>query len=307
MKTKKTTVLFGAVVSFSIAFSQSSFKELDSPSPPGQFFLLPSSTAGDSPAPQDSSQPVLLRGTAYGDPWTIYRLTQKEIRQFSVREIGNYLPLIPGVSQVNGALHIRSDRDGSPTYLLDGFNVTSPLDNSAFVSLIPEAIDELQIHTGAYGAEFGRSTAGIVLSRMRTGSDTLQFGLKLLSDDMGGPDGKALGTTVFGYRNIVLTAGGPVFPGLKFFVAGQHNFMRDRQPMFLDAFRFDSLRVDNTSSRYRSGMPADSQALLPGAIDFRTNSIPGNKLEDNTVQGNVTLDLGGLRFQVLGSYENKQT
>ncbi|MDI6802350.1 MAG: TonB-dependent receptor plug domain-containing protein [Bacteroidota bacterium] len=232
-------------------------------------------------------------------PHTFYRLTVNDINRLPIRGIESYLPLFPGIIEINGNLHLRASRANDITYLLDGFNVTNPIKHSNNVSLIPEAIDQLEIHTGAFGANYGWTTGGVVQSRMRTGGDEYEFSADMRSDDFAKPGNQFFKTSSYGYRNVVMTAGGPLPYGIKFFVAGQHNFWRNRQPMFLEEFRFDTLKEDSWS--FNSGKP------LPGPLEFQKNYLYNNWNENNTIQANLTTNYYNLHFRLIGSFEHDRT
>lgn len=235
----------------------------------------------------------------FQNPHTLFRLTLNNLNRLPVRGIENYLPLFPGVIEINGSLHLRASRANDIAYLLDGFNVTNPINNSSGVSLIPEAIGNLELHTGAFGANFGWTTGGVVQSRMRTGGDEYEFCADMRSDDFAKPGNQFFKTSSFGYRNIVLTAGGPLVHGIKFFVAGQHNFWRNRQPMFLEKFRLDSLREDRWS--------INPNKLLPGPLEFQNNYLHNNWNENNTIQANLTSNYDNFHFQLIGSFTHDRT
>lgn len=58
-------------------------------------------------------------------------------------------------------------------YIVDGINTTELVVGSIGTSVVNEFIDEIQILTGGYGAEYGRSTGGVVNVVTKTGSDEL--------------------------------------------------------------------------------------------------------------------------------------
>lgn len=233
------------------------------------------------------------------NPHTFYRLTLSDFNRLPIRGVESYLPIFSGIIEINGSLHLRASRANDIAYLLDGFNVTNPINNSNGVSLIPEAIDQLEIHTGAFGAKYGRTTGGVVHSRMRTGGDEFEFSADIRSDDFAKPGNQFFKTSSFGYRNVVMTAGGALPIGIKFFVAGQHNFWRQRQPMFLEYFRFDSLREDRWS--FNPGK------LLPAPLEFRNNYLYNNWNESNTIQANLTTNYDNFHFQLIGSFTHDRT
>ena len=61
-------------------------------------------------------------------------------------------------------------------YFFNGFNITNTFNNLDFAQIPFEAIAEQQTKTGGYGAEFGRSTGGVVNQVSRRGSNEFHAG-----------------------------------------------------------------------------------------------------------------------------------
>ena len=61
-------------------------------------------------------------------------------------------------------------------YYINGYPVTNPLSALGFSTLPFDAIDQEQILTGGYGAEFGRSTGGVINIVTKRGTNEWKFG-----------------------------------------------------------------------------------------------------------------------------------
>ncbi len=244
-----------------------------------------------TPSPADSFQPRYV--------FSAHRLTGKKILSFPFRGLQNYLSILPAVVSQNGNLHFRGGRSGEVGYFIDGFPVTNPFFNSNGVEIIPEAIEEIDVTTGAYGPEFGRSNAGLVHTRMKTGSDSLQFFFSSQTDNLVNTGSEFWNATSFGYRDFVGTLSGPIIPGFEFLVAGEHEFFGNRQQMFLEPFRFENLVQDGLGSR-PVGTP------LPGPVEFKRNFLENNASSRTTLQGNSTIELGDLQVRLTGSYSKSE-
>ena len=61
-------------------------------------------------------------------------------------------------------------------YYVNGFNITNAFNNLAFAQIPFEAIAEQQVKTGGYGAEFGRSTGGVVNLITKRGTNAFSAG-----------------------------------------------------------------------------------------------------------------------------------
>ncbi len=62
-------------------------------------------------------------------------------------------------------------------YYINGFPVTNPLTNLGFSSLPYDAIDQMQVLTGGYGAAFGRATGGVINITTKRGSNEWKAGV----------------------------------------------------------------------------------------------------------------------------------
>ncbi|MGA0255642.1 MAG: TonB-dependent receptor [Rhodothermales bacterium] len=102
-----------------------------------------------------------------------------EIRSLPVENFGQILGLQAGV--VNG--HFRGGRMGEVGYWVDGMPVTDVFDGSLGVSVENNMVDELQVVTGAFNAEYGQAMSGIVNIVTRDGSNTFSGGIRAFFGD----------------------------------------------------------------------------------------------------------------------------
>jgi outer membrane receptor protein involved in Fe transport len=259
-----------------------------------QDFQLTSSAVQVQAVEIVAERPLIQRNTTN----TVRITTTDQINALPFRGIQNIVTLDAGVVQQGGNLYVRGGRAGDVGYSLDGANITNPFSNSQNVGVIQEAVQEIQLQSGGFTAEYGGANAGIVRTTMRTGSSTLKATLDYQTDDFAKPGSKWLGTSSFGRRIGVATLGGPIpgVAGARFFLAGQHDYSRDDQPLWLTPFRFDSLVTDDLSSR-----PAG--VLLPGPVQIKENYLYKNWSWTNNVQGTLLFDLNPVKLRFSGSYE----
>ncbi len=240
-----------------------------------------------------AERPLIQRNTTN----TIRVTTQENIENLPIRGLQNIVALEAGIAERNGNLYVRGGRAGEIAYFLDGANTTNPLFNSQNVGVIQEAIEELQVQSGGFTAEYGGAASGLIRTTMRTGGTDYKFTFDYQTDDFAKPGSKFLGTTSTGYRNIVLTAGGPIYTNnIRFFLAGQHNFVRNRHNMFLTPFTFDNLLTDDKGSR-PEGTP------LPYPVEFKENYLYNNWQEIDQLQGTLLWNLDQFKIKLSGSYE----
>jgi hypothetical protein len=256
-----------------------------------QDFKLTSSAIQVQAVEVVAERPLVQRNTTN----TVRLSTQEDIENLPIRGVQNIIALQAGVVQQKGNLYVRGGRAGEVAYYVDGANVTNPLSNAELTSVIQEAVEELQLQSGGYTAEFGGSSSGIIRTNVRTGGSAYKGSIDYLTDDFAKPGKEFLGTSAFGYRNAVATLSGPVpyVKNMTFFLAGQHNYLRSN-PMYLTPFSFD-LKTDINDAR-------GAGASLPGPVAFRENYLPNDWVFTNTLQGTVQYDMQPLKFRFTGSY-----
>ncbi|KFN42556.1 TonB-dependent receptor [Arenimonas oryziterrae] len=108
-------------------------------------------------------------------------LTAEQVARIPVgRNITNVALLAPGTVRGDAAFGNLASFGGSSVaenaYFVNGFNITNSFRNLNFGQVPYEAIAEQQIKTGGYGAEFGRSTGGVINLVTRRGSNEFHAG-----------------------------------------------------------------------------------------------------------------------------------
>ena len=108
-------------------------------------------------------------------------LTAEQIARIPVpRDATSVALLAPGTVRGDSAFGNLASFGGSSVsenaYFVNGFNVTNAFQNLNFAQVPWEGIAEQQVKTGGYGAEFGRSTGGVINQITRRGSNTFHAG-----------------------------------------------------------------------------------------------------------------------------------
>ena len=108
-------------------------------------------------------------------------LTAEQIAKIPVaRDTTAVALLAPGTVRGDAAFGNLASFGGSSVaenqYFFNGFNITNSFNNLNFAQMPFEAIAEQQTKTGGYGAEFGRSTGGVVNQISRRGTNEFMAG-----------------------------------------------------------------------------------------------------------------------------------
>ncbi|HEY9166924.1 MAG TPA: TonB-dependent receptor [Candidatus Kryptonia bacterium] len=97
-----------------------------------------------------------------------------QIQQMPVTSFQDVLNLQAGIyTDHNGTLHARGGRGGEVSYTIDGVPVTDSYDGSTVVDVNKNSIQEMQVVTGAFNAEYGQAMSGIVNIATKTGGDDI--------------------------------------------------------------------------------------------------------------------------------------
>jgi outer membrane receptor protein involved in Fe transport len=96
---------------------------------------------------------------------------QQDIQAAAVQSVQSIVSLQAGVVLADNEIHIRGGRTHENAYLVDGVSVQDPMAGTGFgLQLSPASIQEVEVLTGGYNAEYGQATSGIVNITTREGA-----------------------------------------------------------------------------------------------------------------------------------------
>ena len=102
-----------------------------------------------------------------------------DMEALPITEISDVLELQAGF--VDG--HLRGGRSGEVAYWIDGVPVTDVYDGNAVVDVNKNAVEEMQVISGAFNAEYGQAMSGIVNIVTKDGSNDLHGGMTFYGGD----------------------------------------------------------------------------------------------------------------------------
>lgn len=221
--------------------------------------------------------------------------TSEEIEKLPVRGIQNAVILQPGVVFQDNRLYIRGGRSDEVGYYVEGATTRNVMDGTNLTTIIPEALEEFQVHAGGYNAEYGGANSGIVRQTLKSGTPDFKGSLMAETDNFTSQYKKALGTYSYGYSNYVATLSGPIYQDkIKFFVAGENRFDRDTRVQFWEGFKFENL-VDRNS-------PKDTIKLL----EIQPGNFPGMSRNRYSTNGTLTLDFKPFVVRLGGAFSHEK-
>ncbi|MCU7499029.1 MAG: TonB-dependent receptor [Ignavibacteria bacterium] len=113
-------------------------------------------------------------------------LSRDEIEMAAVENISDLVTQQAGVIKTDNEIHIRGGRSYENALLVDGVSVQDPLSGTGFgLQLSSNALEEVEVITGGYNAEFGQATSGVVNVRTREGGDKFHGYVSYKKDNFG--------------------------------------------------------------------------------------------------------------------------
>jgi outer membrane receptor protein involved in Fe transport len=116
-------------------------------------------------------------------------ISRAEIEKAVVEDVTDVVATQVGVVQSDDEIHIRGGRSYENAFLLDGVSVQDPLAGTGFgLNLSAEAIEEVEVLTGGFNAEFGQAMSGIVNVTTKEGGEKYHGAVSYKRDHFGNYD-----------------------------------------------------------------------------------------------------------------------
>ncbi len=247
-----------------------------------------------------------------------------------MRDIGDVLSLAADVTDG----HFRGGRTGEEYYTLQGMGIVNPLDNSTAFLPIMSAVEEVEVITSGFGAQYGNAQSGVVNISMKEGQSDKWT--TRVETRMRAPGRKHFGPSVYDpnanpYLAALLNGdqlwkqGDPSSPSqtpyyTNFFSSDRYSGDTVVQLAVAKALWQNQMHRD-LNRNYGNDIDHDVEVATGGPIDenmrmfvaFRTQSQwPVFPTEEPDVQrqvmGNVVSDIGkGATLRISGGYTEENT
>ena len=231
---------------------------------------------------------------------TIKNISSEEIDALPVENIGSVINMQAGV--VNG--HFRGGRNTEVTYMVDGVQVDESFGGgSAAVDIQPEAVQDLEVITGTFNAEYGRAMSGVVNMVTRDGGPRFEGSISgatsayyTNSTDSNGDDiFIGLSPSVNRSEDLKFSLGGPILgEKVTFFT----NLRKQNNRGHLNGFRIFSV---TDSSDFYSDNPNEWVSSRSGDSTY----VPMNTGDNVSALLKIGFNfIKGIRLSLLNSYSD---
>lgn len=145
---------------------------------------------------------------------------------------------------VHGATHTDN------LYLFDGVDVTDPVTHTFASNLNADAIEEVEVQTGGFSAEYGKAMGGIVNAVTKTGGNKFEGTVRFAydTDSLNAPyDAGRTRTTSSDHWEPTLSLGGPIVKDKLWFFVSYKRAEYESSGDVYTSYNFDTAEYDTTS------------------------------------------------------------
>jgi outer membrane receptor protein involved in Fe transport len=219
-----------------------------------------------------------------------------------IRGLTSFLEIMPSVVVQNGAINIRGGRGEEVGYYLDGASTMNPVNRTNAIHIIQEAVEEVQVLTGGFDAEYGDANSGIVKTQLRQGTPDFNLVLSAETDKFASEGKEFLGTTSFRDHIITATVSGPITNKIRYFIAGENESIGDSQKRFSTGFEFlDRVDMNPSQPRVAAGTPDTVNLVYPSGF------TPNNWYDRYATNATLSFNFDPIRFRVSGVYNHTKS
>ena len=128
------------------------------------------------------------------------RVDASQIEKLPVSEVSEVLALQAGITvDRGGGIHIRGGRTSEVAYWVDGISLSDVYDGGQAVQVDNNSVQELQVISGTFNAEYGQAMSGIVNIVTKDGDQRYHLSLSTYTGDYVTSDGGRLNSVPYSF------------------------------------------------------------------------------------------------------------
>ncbi len=225
------------------------------------------------------------------------RVDAATIASLPVSEVSEVLSLQAGITvDRGGGIHIRGGRTSEVAYWVDGVSVSDVYDGGQAVQVDNNGIQELQVISGTFNAEYGQAMSGIVNIVTKDGDKNYRGSVNVYAGDYASSD-KDIFYNIdklnwLANKNLEASVSGP-FPGtqdITFYVSGRY-------------FKSDGYLYGNRTYDINGKAIVPIDSFYNGSnelsyINPSYNPVPMNDRQRYSGQAKITFNLGAMKLNL---------
>ncbi len=180
-------------------------------------------------------------------------ISSKQMDAMPLDQVVSMVAHMPGVTLYDNEIHIRGGRADDTQFVIDGLSINDPLAGGGYgYQLDPSLINEIEVMTGGFNAEYGQAVSGVVNVSTKEGTDRFSGQVSLR-------------------RDYLFT------PAIKNDFVDWRDYTRFDEPQNQDLLRVSLSGPDPISGILRAAglrLPGKQYLLVSGAMDVRDGYLP---------------------------------
>lgn len=148
---------------------------------------------------------------------TVKNIGREEVERLPATTLDDVVGLQAGVVRSGGTLHIRGGRGNEVAFMVDGHRIGDPVMGDVPTDVNTEAIQQVELITGTFNAEYGNAMSGVVNVVTREASSSLRGNLTCRLSKLGIEDP----SDNLNERYLEGTLSGPLASWMGFLVSGR--------------------------------------------------------------------------------------
>lgn len=225
---------------------------------------------------------------------TLSSVTREQIEAIPVENFSEIVELQAGV--VDG--HFRGGRSGEVGYWIDGVPVTDVFDGSLSVGVENSSVQEVQVVTGAFSAEYGQAMSGIVNIVTRDGDNEFSGSASTFTGDYFSSRDELFrnidAVNPISVQNLEASLSGPIIRDKLFFFSNIRYFKNDGWFYGRKIFNFNDVGInssgqlallDSTGTGDSSLVNMNPYEKINGQMKLTWRPIKGLKISINGLAG----------------------
>jgi hypothetical protein len=201
-------------------------------------------------------------------------VTADQIRSLPVNSVQDVLRLSAGVIEEAGRLTIRGGRNSEVAYWVNGIAITDVYNGSNGLNVENAAVQELQVISGTFNAEYGQAMSGIVNIVTKTGSKNYSGQVRVYTGNY------LSGRDEFNFYKNVVTEADPS-TGLTRIVSSEvEKPLQNMKPKIYNAEFSLSGPIPFTNDKltfFTTGRFMSDEGFFYGSDWYRPNGAPGSR------------------------------
>ena len=206
-----------------------------------------------------------------------HRMTADEMAAMPLDNIVEMISHQPGVTLQDNEIHIRGGRADDTQFIVDGISVNDPLAGGGYgYAIDPSIINEIEVLTGGFNAEYGQAVSGVVNVSTKEGGDRWSGKSSWKRDHfLGRVSGFGVGeSAALAVLPVSMALGEEADLGVE---PDYHELDAFDQPQNIDVVKTSLSGPDPLTGILDAvglGLPGSRYLLLSGSMDIRDGYLP---------------------------------